>query len=299
MDELSCNVNDVALCFEGGGYRAAYTAAFANLLLENNIHFGFVCGISAGASHAVDYVSRDCQRVHDSFIVLTARRPQAGGARSALMGRGYFNGDYVYRGCVADGYLPFDWQTFSASPARVRIQSYDADASRSVQWTKDDMPDVWQMMDRVRASSTLPALMKPIRMDGHLMYDGGLGQGGGIPVCLAEAEGFERFLVVLSQPRGFRKGHCTGRERRLYRHVARENENLYRALVQRNDEYDAALDHLDKLERQGRALVVYPREMPVKSTTIKTDLLVAAYNLGKLQYADTLPRVEDFLFGRG
>ena len=30
------------------------------------------------------------------------------------------------------------------------------------------------MMEHVRASSTLPGVMKPIEVDGHVMYDGGL-----------------------------------------------------------------------------------------------------------------------------
>ena len=71
--ELESNVFDCALCFEGGGYRASYTAGFANVLLENGVYFDFVCGISAGASHTVDYLSRDQARVRDAFIALRLR----------------------------------------------------------------------------------------------------------------------------------------------------------------------------------------------------------------------------------
>ena len=59
MPEPTCNVNDIALVFEGGGYRTSYTAGMANLLLEKDVHFPLVCGISAGASHPVDFISRD------------------------------------------------------------------------------------------------------------------------------------------------------------------------------------------------------------------------------------------------
>ena len=62
-DDLTNNITDCALVFEGGGYRAAYTAAIANALLREGLYFDFVCGLSAGASHAVDYVSRDQHRV--------------------------------------------------------------------------------------------------------------------------------------------------------------------------------------------------------------------------------------------
>ena len=65
--KLESNVTDCALVFEGGGYRAGYTAAMANVLLANGIYFDYVCGVSAGASNTVDYLSRDQKRTRDAF----------------------------------------------------------------------------------------------------------------------------------------------------------------------------------------------------------------------------------------
>lgn len=49
-NKLNVNINDVALIFEGGGMRASYTAGAVVTLLENNLNFGDVYGISAGSS---------------------------------------------------------------------------------------------------------------------------------------------------------------------------------------------------------------------------------------------------------
>ena len=68
MEALRNNVFDCALVFEGGGYRAAYTCAFANVLLEQGIYFDYVCGLSAGASNSVNYLSRDRRRVREAFM---------------------------------------------------------------------------------------------------------------------------------------------------------------------------------------------------------------------------------------
>ena len=51
------NIFDTALIFEGGGMRASYTAGVVNTLLENELYFDSVAGISAGASHSVNYLS--------------------------------------------------------------------------------------------------------------------------------------------------------------------------------------------------------------------------------------------------
>lgn len=298
MSDVSPNVTDCALVFEGGGYRASYTAGMANVLLEHGIRFGFVCGISAGASHTIDYVSNDTRRVRDGFIQLSDRRPQAGGKRSFLMGHGYFNADYDYVGCVKDGYMPFDWEGFAENPAQVRIQSFEADTGRSVSWGKEDFSDVWSMLEHVRASSTLPGIMNPISIDGHVMYDGGIGRDAGIPVRLAEDAGFERIVYVATRPRGYRKDESvSAATRRLYRKISHGFDAVYEALITRGERYNAAIDHVLELERAGRLFLWCPDIMPVKSTTITRPELEASYELGHRQALRDLPRVREFLFG--
>lgn len=66
--KLHNNIKDVALIFEGGGMRASYTSGFLNNLLENEIYFDYVAGISAGSSHSVNYLSRDMERSRISFV---------------------------------------------------------------------------------------------------------------------------------------------------------------------------------------------------------------------------------------
>ena len=293
---LSTNVHDCALVFEGGGYRASYSAGLANVLLENDVHFDFVCGISAGASHSVDYLSRDQQRVRDGFIKLTTTK-DAGGVRSAMRGTGYFNADYDYLGCAEDGFMPFDWETFQANPARLKIQSFEADTGRSVRWTKDDMPDLPSMMERVRASSTLPVVMIPIKIDGHVMYDGGLGAGAGLPTHLALEEGFKKILFVATRQKGYRKKPPREASKRLFRRMAGDFEPLYKALVTRNERYNQALDELRLLEHQGRAFVWRPDVMPVTNMTIKTRKLERSYEMGLAQARRDWPLVEKYIFG--
>ena len=51
MEGPGNNVRNCALVFEGGGYRASYTAGIVRVLLEQGIDFDYACGVSAGASH--------------------------------------------------------------------------------------------------------------------------------------------------------------------------------------------------------------------------------------------------------
>ena len=66
------NVPDVALVFEGGGMRAAYTSAVVVALVEAGLVFPFVAGISAGASNTVNYLTGDAWRARASFTTFAA-----------------------------------------------------------------------------------------------------------------------------------------------------------------------------------------------------------------------------------
>ena len=77
--------------------RASYTAGVIVTLLERGLRFGHVYGISAGSSHAVNYISRDAARTKASFVDLV-RDPDFGGMGSMLRGDGYFNAHHLYEG---------------------------------------------------------------------------------------------------------------------------------------------------------------------------------------------------------
>ena len=296
MESLRNNVFDCALVFEGGGYRAAYTCAFANVLLEQGIYFDYVCGLSAGASNSVNYLSRDRKRVREAFMTDGAAKGLVG-LRSLLRGRGYFDADSLYEGALRDGTLVFDWDTFSANPARLRIQAFERDTGRTLRFGRDDMTDPMRMIDLVRASSTLPGMMKPLEVDGRVLMDGGLGTGAGIPLCMAEDDGFDRFVFVATRPRGYRKKEPGARDKQMFKAVARDYPYLRKALLTRWERYNAALDHVEELAEKGRALVIYPDEMPVENATVNPRKLKAAYEAGHAQYVREVPRVREFLFG--
>lgn len=297
MAMLTNNVFDCALVFEGGGYRAAYTSGIVNALLEEGIYFDFVCGLSAGASHTVDYVSRDEDRVRRAFLGMRGAGGVPGGIPSILRGKRLYNGDYLYEGCVEDGFLPFDFETFMANPARIAFSAFERDTGRTRVFTKDDTPTWQDLMIRVRASSTVPAMMKPKPVDGLIYYDGGLGEGAGIPLFMAEDAGFEKFFFVATRPAGYRKEEPDPFERRAITRLGSGMPYMRDALLTRWERYNAALDHLTELESQGKAFVVRPDYMPVTSTTMDPTTLSTAYDLGHAQAMRDMAAYKEFIFG--
>jgi len=289
--KLESNIIDTALIFEGGGMRASYTSGFVKTLIENGLYFDYVAGISAGASNSVNYLTRDAGRAKKSFVDLVLE-PEFGGWRSFLKGEGYFRARYIYEEThYPDASLPLDFEVFMANPARLRIGAFEMDSGRMRYFTKDDIKTVQDLARIVRCSSTLPFFMPPATFNHKIYLDGGL--GGGIALDIAQKDGFSKFFVVLSRPRGFRKepfkipGLIKAYFRR-YPHVAE-------ALLSSHQKYNQTLDELDQLENEGKAFLVCPDIMPVTSMETSFKKLQESHRLGYRQGRRDLPRWQEFL----
>lgn len=293
---IANNVFDVALVFEGGGTRASYTAGIANVLLDQGIYFNYVCGISAGSSHTLDYCSRDRDRTRRSFVDY-AELTDHTGLGSILRGTRYFDADYLYEGCTLDGYMPFNWDTFAANPADVGMSSLDGATGQTVVFDKSQMHSLHDAINYCRMSSSLPGFMHPITYRGHRMYDGGLGQGAGIPTFMAERAGYTKFVLVRTRARDYRKKRTGEKERKAAELLAKKNPVVAEALLSRSERYNAEIERMEQLEREGRLLMVCPESMYIKSTTLDVQKLRDSYLLGYEQGVRELPRIREFVFG--
>ncbi len=296
--ELKNNVFDTALIFEGGGMRASYTSAVANTLLEQGIYFDNVYGLSAGSSLTANYVSRDMDRAKKSFVDIVTY-PHFGGIGHLLMGFGYFNAEYIYEGMgLPDAVLPFDQETFNANPAKATIEAFQRDTGKSVYWTKKDLSTVEDLMKRVRASSTLPIVMPAPKVDGYYYNDGGLGEGAGFLLPKAKRDGFKRFFIVRTQPRGLRKPiNDTSKLNKLVKLAESRYPHVRHALEIRAEAYNAQCDEIERLEDEGKAYVFYAENMQVTSATTDLSLLEKSYQDGWDQAHAELPKMLAFLEG--
>lgn len=294
MDEHGrINVNDVALIFEGGGTRAANTAGVLNTLLENGIFFKDVFGVSAGSSHTVNYISRDTVRARASFVEFMGL-PGIAGKRQFLKGRGYFNSHTIYQlSGLPDGLLPFNYDAFMQSPSEMHIDAYEVDTDSTVTWTKADLSSLQDLMTCVQASSSMPLAMPVTRFNGHLYYDGGLGDSWGVQLEQARALGYERFLIVCTQKKGYRKKRPS---RPFLSYLAAlGHPNVGKRCNERWERYNYLYDEIDKLEANGSAAVYHPREMPIENTCHDVAMLQRTYEQGYIQAHEELPKWKEFL----
>ena len=284
---------DVALVNEGGGTRNSFTAATVHELMTRRIGFGWVGGVSAGASHTVNFLAHDAERARESFVEFSASSA-SGGIGSFIRGDGYFNAEYIYETAgLPDNDLPFDFDTFSADPTPFRIAATNATTGKSVFWGREDVTDRESLLKRVRASSTLPVIMNMPEVDGQPYVDGALSSSGGLPVDAAEADGFGKFLVLCTRPRDYVRPQVKypGTVRRILNRWPAVAE----AVISRPERYNATKRRLLELEEEGRAFLFFPDEMRISNTERNLDRLKAAYYDGLVQTHRDWDRIMDFL----
>lgn len=290
MKPVERHASNTVLMLEGGGMRASYTAGAVSLLLEQGITFDHVCGISAGSSHTVNYLSGDIQRTRESFVDLV-KEPEFGGLRTFLEGKGMFSAHWIYEVAgLPTGPMPFDFAAYEKNPTPCSIQAFDRDSGETVVWHREDMSTLEDLMARVRASSTLPVVMPPVRIGSRVYYDGGLGVGGGIPLQLALDSGCERIFAILTRPKGFRKPWPDiGKSAHLFADCYRKYPHVREALLTRNERYNAELDRLEQLAAEGKVYIMYANKMAVENDTTDLRKLRASYFDGYAQAQAELP----------
>ena len=174
--------------------RAAHTAGVVASLIEHEVWLPYVCGLSAGSSNAINYIARDADRTRRCFVEIAGDK-RFGGFGSFVRHNGFFNSDFLYIEAIENGPLTMDWEAYQANPTKLRIQSFERDTGRDVTWTRADTTDPLTTAALVRASSTMPFVMNPISLGGQVMLDGGLGTGAGIPLHMAEEDGYSAFSL--------------------------------------------------------------------------------------------------------
>jgi predicted patatin/cPLA2 family phospholipase len=290
---LTSNVTDVALVFEGGGMRGSYTAGVVTTLLSAGIHIDYVCGISAGASHTAHYLSRDIWRARRSFVEFS-QEPDFGNLSTFARGHGLLNSQFIYEDAAGPGGpLPFDYQTYLANPASFRIGTFNASKGTMHYVGREAIRSELDLMRLARASSSMPLVMPPVERDGDLYYDGAIGPSGGIPLDAAQVDGYTKFLIVLSQERGFTK--AAERFSAVIRRRFRDLPAVVEALEARAENYNRMREQVFDLEASGQAMVFVPDHMPVSNGERRLPRLQASYAAGYLQAQRELPSWREFL----
>ena len=262
---------------EGGSMRGVFTCGVLDYLMDHKISFPYTIGVSAGACNGLSYMSHQRGRGKYSNIDLLAKYKYIG-IRPLLKKRGLIDQQLLFHR-FPDRILPYNYKAYAENPNRFEMVTTDCRTGRACYW--EEKYDEKHIIDIVKASSSLPYACPVIYVDGRPMLDGGIVDS--IPLLRAFEQGYDKCVVVLTRNRGYRK---SVKKVFVPNFIYKEYPRLRVALRNRNKIYNEQLELVERLEDEGKIIVIRPEEPIVvgrMETSVKklTDLYEQGYACAK------------------
>lgn len=267
-------MSKIGIIAEGGASRTAYSAGVMDALIEQGVTADIFYGVSAGAAFGVSYCSGQKGR-NRTLVTDYMPTPQYSGVRHLLRpdNRSFYNLDYVY-GEVPDKLLPFDFEAFERFKGKCIAVLTDLETGEAVY---PDVPRNDRKFMHLRASCALPLLFPPIEIDGRKYMDGGVADS--IPYKHALESGCDKLIIILTRERGYRKQPEPTQE--LICRAYRQYTGFCEKIRTRADRYNSDSAEIEKLWKQGRVFVFYPKkEVLVGRTENDARKLLRLYDYG-------------------
>ena len=123
------------------------------------------------------------------------------------------------------------------------------------------------------------------------MLDGGVSDS--IPLAYFESIGYNRNVVILTQPEGYVKEH--NRLMPLMRIGLRKYPRMIEAMDKRHLMYNQELEYVRQAEREGRCLVIRPDEkLPIGHISHDPEEMRHVYEIGRRKGEEMIERIKAF-----
>ena len=257
------------LVLEGGGMRGLFTAGVLDVLMERGVKFDGIVGVSAGACFGCNYKSGQIGRVI-RYNKRFARDPRYCSWKSLFTTGDLFGAEFCYRTLPMELDV-FDAAAYEANPMEFHVVATDCATGKAV-YRRLDKADA-RAFDWIRASASMPAVSRPVEIDGGFYLDGGLSDG--IPLRY-----YDFNVVVTTRPHGYRK--FPSWKHRLAKPFLRRYPAVYKALKMRHEWYNETLKYIDSRVADGAAILIAPdASLDISRVCHDPDAMQRAYDIGR------------------
>lgn len=261
----------VGIVLEGGAMRGMFTAGVLDTMMEKNIKFDGMIGVSAGAVFGANYLSNQKGRVIRYNKKFNGDKRYMG-VSSLIKTGNIVNTEFAY-GVVPNELDRFDDDVFKASgvPYYVGITNIETGKAEYVK-----IDGIYEQMDVLRASASMPFVSKPVEINGQKYLDGGISDS--IPYKKFMEMGYDKIVVVLTRDESYVKKKISTLPVKVF---YRKYPKLAERITERYNMYNNSVNDLKKLENEGKAFVIRPPEPIVIGKLEKDpDKLQGVYDMG-------------------
>jgi len=275
------------LVLEGGAMRGLFSAGICDVMMEHDIWPDGIIGVSAGAAFGCNYKSRQPGRAI-RYNMRFAKDRRYSGLWSLLTTGDYFNAEFAYH-TVPNTYDLFDDAAFEANPMEFVVVCTDVTTGKPI-YQKLSASDR-ETYDWIRASASMPLVSRVVELSGHKLLDGGVSDS--IPLAYFEQRGYDRNVVILTQPDGYQKEH--NRLMLLMKMALSKYPQMIDALDKRHIMYNQQLDFVRKAEAEKRCLIIRPEEkIPIGHISHNPEQMRRVYEMGRKTGEQQIENIKNF-----
>ena len=274
------------LVLEGGAMRGLFTCGVLDVFMVQNIEFNGAAGISAGAVFGCNFKSRQIGRPL-RYNKKYCGDPRYCSIRSLVKTGDLYGVEFCYHE-LPDKLDVFDREAFSRNPVEFYIGATDVTTGKPIFHRCSDGGE--RDIEWMRASSSMPVVSRPVQIGKYTLLDGGISDP--IPYLYMESKGYDRNVLILTQPEGYRKKPTSP----LMPALLRRYPAIAQAMARRHIVYNRQLDQIKERELAGQSYVIRPPEdLKIGHTEKDPEELERVYRIGRHTAEEQLSRVREFL----
>lgn len=265
-----------ALVMEGGAMRGMFTCGVLDVLMENGISFDGAVGVSAGATFGCNIKSRQIGRAL-RYNKKYCKDKRYHSIWSLLTTGDIYNVDFCYDELIYK-LDKWDLDAFKENPMEFYCVATDIVTGKPAYHKcetgeKDDIR--W-----IQASASMPLVSRPVEIDGGVYLDGGISDS--IPLKFMESLGYDKILVIETQPKDYVKGKQ--KYMPLVRWMLRKYPNMIKTMEERYLMYNEQKRYVREKEEKGEIEVIRPLA-PLNISPVESDVneLERVYQLGRAE----------------
>ena len=211
------------------------------------------------------------------------------GLHSLITTGNIMNKDFCFNTLVNE-LDPFDYDTFKKSKVDFYAVITNLKTGLAEYKLVEDMKRE-RDMEILRASGSMPCVSKPVKIDDSLYLDGAIADS--IPVLKAIEMGYEKVIVIQTRVDSYRMPH----KRRPYAKIMyKKYPKFVESFINRDKMYNRTLAEINKLEKEGRILVIKPTKFIKISRVEKNpNIMQEQYNLGVSDTSNRLKDINNYL----
>jgi len=274
------------LVLEGGGLRGVFTGGAIDCFIDLKIDFDYVIGVSAGSCNTFAYVARQRDYARNCMIQKD-RFNSFWGVPQMMESHKLVDLDKIFYDYTEQ--YNFDFDAFIKNPIEWEMVVSNINTGKAEYMHTDDIE-----RSRIigKASCSMPGLTAPVEIDGQLYLDGGICDS--IPVQRALDQGCDRLVVILTRKKGS-YSRTSEAAMMLYRRIYSNYPLFLKALEDRTQLYKDQVALAEKLEEEGRAIIIRPTFKEVGRLESNEDELTTSYFHGYTKAKEVKDRIFEFV----